>query len=175
MLPLKFFTRPEIKPGLVLTERDRALVRWCYELRTADSVMLALLVDSSHDRAARRLHLLWAHEYLDRPHGQFFLKVKEEMRHAVYSLGREGARLIAEEDHLPFASLRWQYAKNHEAKDRYLKHTLEIAKFRAALTLALREENSTLILKRWISGMHLAKESVKGQRETDSGLPGWIF
>ncbi|MBI3460430.1 hypothetical protein HY009_05825 [Candidatus Acetothermia bacterium] len=42
MLPLKFFTRPEIKPGLVLTERDRALVRWCYELRAPAEVHLGV-------------------------------------------------------------------------------------------------------------------------------------
>lgn len=87
--------------------------------------------------------------------------MREGLRFAVYSLGREGARLIAEEDQLPFESLRWHYAKNHEAKDRYLKHTLEIARFRTALTLAIQHGKEPLKLERWISGFDLAKESVR--------------
>lgn len=121
-----------------LTERDLEILGLVYDYRFASSAHIRALIPGSDKWITERLQKLFHEGYLDRP--------REQGAHAfgktnffVYGLGREGARALAEARGIDFKKIEWT-AKNREAKQRYIWHTLMIANFRATLTLALKNK-----------------------------------
>lgn len=85
---------------------------------------------------ARRLAKLFHHGYLDR-----IRTVRGG--ELVYGLGGAGAELLrTRQPQLPVPMTDWA-EKNRDLSQLYIDHTLMIARFRAALTVALRETPST--------------------------------
>ena len=135
----KRLERPRSAPAFRLQERDVAIVRTVAKHRflTSDQIIRSLTGISAAELATqlaerpwafqqigRRLYLLHAHHFLDRPPSQSLQL--SAFAHRAYGLGREGARLLESLGDPINAQLDWTL-KNTRATSIFLLHTLETA------------------------------------------------
>jgi hypothetical protein len=135
------FTRPENPKPIVLTDRDRAVIKLVAEHQFLDSPMIEALTPGSPERLRRRLQYLFEHNYLDRPKGQAVLYFIRAYYHMIYTLGPKGIDLLAAETGLKgdaLKRLRDRARKWRERSNGHLAHDVEVSRFRVCLTLALR-------------------------------------
>lgn len=180
-MPHPHFTRPAKPNGnLVLQERDIQILDLVYTYRFIDTFTLGLLLHHQGSAWALqgRLQKLYDHHYLDRPHRQLALKVIGEERFLIYALGREGAKVLATKYGEPLEKLRWTQ-KNNEVGDVHLKHTLGVARLRAALRLAIpddapsegSEDYTRPYLLPWKQGEDIkARVMLPGRRDEDEAF-----
>lgn len=138
------FYRPprDKRPGLSLTERDLRILEIVSDYAVIDAQMLKALITaefpgSYDDSLKRRLQKLFVHEYLNRPVEQVVLQLRDGQRHLVYTVGREGAEILARRRGIPLEQIKWRL-RDDEKSYKTLDHTLAISKFRTCLTLALK-------------------------------------
>lgn len=134
----RFKRKPKLAGGLTLQERDIEIIKLVHEYRFLNSKQIQALVQGSDQVILRRLRKLFHHGYLDRPVGQIIfsnpIMGPEKM---VYALGDKGADLMAEWFGIDRGKVIWK-EKNREVRERYIQHTLLVSKFRACLSIALR-------------------------------------
>lgn len=126
------------KGNLILQKRDLKILKFVYEHDAVDLLTLSRLLGHHGSAWAfqSRVQRLFHHGYLGRPPQQLVLRTTGEVRHMIYTLGREGARLLSEHYGLALDPRRWTQ-RNQEITDLYLRHTLGISRFRACLRLAI--------------------------------------
>jgi hypothetical protein len=143
---------PNRKPALLLQDRDLEILQTVFELRFLTLSLLGPLFPSdptktpAHLRTraptrtgtnlARRLAKLFHHGYLDR-----IRTVRGG--ELVYGLGAAGAELLrTRQPQLSVPLTDWA-EKNRDLSQLYIDHALMTARFRVALTVALRETPTT--------------------------------
>lgn len=121
-------TRPKTPAPFRVTDRDvsllRAVARW--RIATSDQLIrFAQIADpaASADRIPKRLYMLFAHGYLDRPANQHLQL--SSFGNLAYGIGQKGAKLLAELGEDIDARLRWS-AKNNNASIAWLPHAIGI-------------------------------------------------
>lgn len=123
----KRLSRPDNPPPFRITDRDRDILRMVARFRFATSEQIVRFLSlrdpsTSHQQVLRRLAGLFYRQYLDRPRHQHLQL--SSFSHFVYGLGREGARLVADEAPHINPHLEWS-AKNARASTPHILHTLE--------------------------------------------------
>ena len=117
-----------------LTERDQQVIEAVWEYRFLQRRHLQELVfhQASTAVVCHRLQLLYHHGYLDR-HDRPILPQKGA---PLYTLGPQGAELIAERSGETLAQLNRRRKKLWERSDLFLAHEMQVNECRIALTLA---------------------------------------
>lgn len=130
--------------NILLTPRDRDLLRAVYRHRLLRSTHLAALAGGGRQAVLRRLQLLFHHGYLDRPPAQLDWYTRGS-KPLVYALGKRGAELLAAEGELRRGSVRWD-TKNRRLSRVFLHHALAVADVMVAFEVACRgRENVAFI------------------------------
>jgi Replication-relaxation len=166
------FRRVRQPPAMVLTERDKEIMRqvYAYRVMTREQIeQLLFLPDNGQDhptktsKARKRLKLLYQHGFLERfaaPIGPGSWAWRP-----VYRLGRKGAQQVASElgttaQELPY----WGKGddKDHRrtrATSLFLNHTLSINDVRVAITQAVKAHGYRL--EKWLDDTHLKSEAMR--------------
>jgi len=166
------FKRASQPPGMVLTERDREIVRQVFKCRLLtrehiERLLFAPEKGKDHptktNSARKRLRLLFHHGYLDR------VPLPTRLGHwaflPAYSLGRQGAVLIAMEQGVSLAALKYWGKGDHqdqrasEAGVSFLQHTLGINDVRIAVTLAAARHGYQV--EKWLDDFDLKSQGMK--------------
>ena len=123
---------------MLLTERDREIIRLVLRSRFLRSWHLFILEGGSEQAILRRLALLYHHGYLDRPRAQLDYYHRGGSHRMVYGLGRKGIKLLAREldDELDQHSHDEQYGTIGRI---YLAHALLVSEIMVAFELACRK------------------------------------
>lgn len=130
----EYYKRDKNASQIVITKRDRQIIRLVYEHRFLDGDQLRAIFNTSEVGMRRRLGLLFHNGYLDRPLAQ---KRHREKKSLIYALGKEGAKIIAERDDLNISHLDWT-GKNREVKNEYIEHALMVSDFVLVVQQACR-------------------------------------
>ncbi|MCL4405275.1 replication-relaxation family protein [Patescibacteria group bacterium] len=142
----KRLVRREEKRPLRLQGRDMELLQELGEYRFLDTSQILALHPGGRRNSLRRLAAMFDLGYLDRPRGQS----RSSSPHIAYSLGREGVRMIYEEQ----SAGMLRRLREIERSLPLIAHTLMISQFRVCLTLALRKREDVQ-LRRWLQGYDL--------------------
>ena len=119
---------------LVLTDRDREIVRTVYRFRFLTSSQLVEMFFPSKSKADRRLRELFDHGYLDRI-DRPTTGGKAEL---IYALWKEGAKLLCAEQGIAKGDLNWKPSRNNIRPERQ-QHELDIVSFHLAMDRSVRE------------------------------------
>lgn len=151
MLNRYYYIRPEKPPTLKIQPYDLEILKLIDSYRVLDSEilhrLLALRLEKplTYDNLKRRLKKLWQAKYLERPPEQMVLAIRNDQRHLLYVIGREGLELlkgnltsveIEKLKTLKRVRKRKGWSKEGNYSHLFLEHALEISRFRAALELA---------------------------------------
>jgi hypothetical protein len=145
---LKRLSRPANPRPFRITDRDLEIIRAVarYRFMTSEQIVRLLTMldpSTSGDNVLRRLQLLFYHSYLDRPQHQHLQL--SSFGHLVYGLGRDGARLIADDASHINPNLEWS-SKNARATTPHIVHTLETTDAIMEFLRACRERNDVGLL-----------------------------
>jgi hypothetical protein len=150
MLKTYYFQLPSVAPKLQFQDYDLAILKLMDSFRVLDSELTYALLKRGfptlpYDTFKRRLQKLTAARLLIRPEEQVILAVRHGQRHLVYTLSRQGAEFLKGQ----LSESEWQKLKTFKRVQsrkgwereqnpsyRFLEHSLEIARFRAALELS---------------------------------------
>lgn len=129
---------------MVLTPRDRELLRAVYRHRLLRSTHLAALAGGSRQAILRRLQLLFHHGYLDRPSMQldWYDRGSEPL---VYALGNRGAEALAAGGEIRRRRIRWD-TKNRNVSRVFLHHTLAVADVMVTFEVACRSREGVTFI-----------------------------
>lgn len=119
-----------------LTQRDRQVIQAVYEYRFLRRDQIQALFFLSQNTANRRLQYLFQHGFLKRHLPP--VQLGEGRPQAIYSLDERGADLIAIEQGIDRAEVRWR-KKDNQAQFFFLEHTLYINDFRIGITMAAKK------------------------------------
>lgn len=144
----RFQRDPNHKP-FILQEQDVEILELLSEYRFLDTYQLLALKPRSLRGLRRRLQYLFHGGFIDRP-PRDYLRTPGPM---VYGLGNKGADILAQRQEFESGKIDWQ-AKNHDASNFFIDHTLMVSNFRATLTLAVRSLENTNLLA-WRQGPEL--------------------
>ncbi len=125
---------------MVLTERDRQILRYAHEHRLINTYHVCALLGASSpgqlDKVRKRLRLLFDHRFLDVP----FLQVLDHQRKGsvpkVYALARKGAAEIKR----PWGG------RNDEIGRQFFEHTLFVTSIMVGLEVGARELGTVRIV-----------------------------
>jgi hypothetical protein len=159
-----------------LTERDLAILKLVYEYRFSTSDMIREAIAGSPQRITRRLTDLYHSRHLDRPRDQL-PSYQEGGKPIIYALGNKGADALTIYAGIDRKRIDWT-TKNREAGERHIQHALMVARFRHALTLALRDRPETAIASWEHAGVFrvpVTYEDRKGKEITISIIPDACF
>jgi hypothetical protein len=127
------FARTGVIP-MILTDRDRQIVRLVHRHRFLRSSHIYSLMGGSEQQVLRRLRLLYHHGYLERPRAQLEYYHRSGSAPIVYGLGRKSMGLLNTDN--PSV----QHERNDSRVERiFLKHSLLVADVMVALELACRK------------------------------------
>lgn len=172
----KFERNKKLTQPIVIQPRDTEIMKAVADYRFLDTNHIAALLGIGIWRARRRLKLLFHHGFLDRPKAQaFYFRPQKDL---IYALGKKGflhLRQVYPERH---GQLEWQvkYLADENSPDTqafYLRHTLMVANFRAALDLALKNRPGSKLVS-WRQGQEI-KEYVRVSGEKLSVAPDGFF
>lgn len=174
---LSRYKRAETPPAMLLTERDKEIVKAVYAYRLLSTEQVETLLfspDGNQDHPTKtsicrkRLKLLYQHEYLDRIH--LPLVPNQGSRPTIYCLAEQGAQLIAGIEGAERASVAWR-RKDNDVDFYFLEHSLLINDMRIAVALAARRSGWTLTC--WLTERELKslKERVPDPVHPDRTLP----
>jgi hypothetical protein len=119
---------------LVLTDRDREIIRTVYRFRFLSSSQLADMFFPSKSKADRRLRELFDHGYLDRI-DRPTTSGKSEL---IYALWKEGASVLCAKQGITKGDLNWKPTRNNIRLER-LQHELDIVSFHLAMERSVTE------------------------------------
>lgn len=138
----KFIRHPEQYP-MRLQRRDMEVLYLIYDYRFIQSDQIVRLISGSRRKLLERLQKLFHHGYVERLADRR-IRTRSGSDRMVYTITNRAAELITEELGVPVGKVNWA-SKNRSVTERHIKHTLMIAKFRTALTLAVAQaDNLTL-------------------------------
>ena len=120
-----------------LQRRDLEILCLIYDYRFIQSDQIIRIIGGSHRKLLERLQKLFHHGYLERLADRR-IRTRSGSDRMVYTITAQAAELITEELGVPVGKVNWA-SKNRSVTERHIKHTLMIAKFRTALTLAARQ------------------------------------
>jgi len=141
----RFHRSAELAAPLVLTERDREILRLVYRHRFLRSSHLTDLIGGSQQQLLRRLQLLYHHGFLERPRAQIDYYHRGGSTPIVYTLGSKGVWLFRR----TFASNGWQTywpEKSSSAGRLFLEHALLVSDTLVALEIACRTSADLCLL-----------------------------
>lgn len=161
-----------------LQPRDIRIIKLVYDYRSLNSGQIRALVGGSERGILRRLQKLFHHGFLDRPPHQAAYLLGEDHR-MVYALGNKGADVLAEYLSVERDEINWT-KKNLKIKAGFIEHTLMVSNFRAAITLALKNQtNADLLLWRpeFYRGMrdYVMIRDIRGRRVRAAVVPDGFF
>ncbi len=133
----RFKRSTEIVP-MLLTERDRSIIRLVHRHRFLRSSQILALMGNHSQQILRRLQLLYHHGFLERPRAQIEYYRQGGSRHIIYGLGNRGASLLKQERGVTFRSLPWG-EKNRAVGRLFFDHALLISDVMVAIELACRK------------------------------------
>lgn len=122
---------------LVLTDRDREIIRVVYQFRFLTSNQLTEKFFSSKSKADRRLRELFDHGYLDRI-DRPTVSGKSEL---IYALWKKGAEILCAQHDLSKSELNWKSSRNNIRPDR-IDHELEVVSFHLAMDKSVKSTSS---------------------------------
>lgn len=166
------YQRVKRPPAMVLTQRDREILRQVYAFRLMTREQIEELLfrpERGQDhmtktsKVRQRLKLLYQHGYLERiplptGPGQWAWR-------PVYRLARKGAKLLAEEKNMTISQLNyWGKADDREHRTSepsllFMKHSLEINDVRLAILRAA--EAHGYCVEQWLDDTALKREKMK--------------
>lgn len=128
---------------MMLTPRDREILRAVYRHRLLSSRHLTALAGGSPQQILRRLQLLFHHGYLDRPKAQldWYARGSEPL---VYALAKSGAAALGEAGEVG-GGIRWD-TKNRTLSRAFLRHTLAVAEVMVAFEVACRNRKEVELI-----------------------------
>lgn len=128
----KKFERSQTPPKFRIGAVDMQILKDLTSYRFLDTKQILTLHPDYSPRTVRsRLQLLFHAGYVERPRGQFLYY---EHPYLIYSLAKKGAELVSQDKGLPTITDR-----PHEMRVSFMRHSLMISNFQAALRLALKE------------------------------------
>jgi hypothetical protein len=130
----------DARPPMVLTDRDRDIVATVNAYQALLGKQLERLFFSSRSTAQYRLQRLYQHEFLDR-HFMTVVSTAPAASPMIYTLGKRGAYLLAQEMGFEPAQLR-RFPK--VIKWQFMEHLLAINEVRVAISLACHANGFTL-------------------------------
>lgn len=151
-------------PRMVLTERDREIVRAVHENRFLRRDQIERLFFSTTTAANARLLSLYQHHFLDR----LYLPVEVGSSQAVYALDREGTRIIAAEEHRHLSEVTWR-RRHNRVEFFFLEHTLMTAELHVALQLAIRSRDDVSLIE-WRRDAFLTRERFADPEDDEARL-----
>ena len=174
---LSRYKRAESPPAMVLTDRDKEIVKavFAYRLLTREQVEILLFSpEGNQDHRTKtsicqkRLKLLYQHQFLDRIH--LPIVPNEGSGPIVYCLAEQGAQLVANELGVERSSVGWR-RKDNAVDFYFLDHSLRINDVRIAVALAAKRSGWTLT--RWLTERELKslRERVQDPAHPDRTLP----
>lgn len=172
-------TRLTTPSPMQLTDRDKEIVRAIYDYRVLRQDHVQTLFFGSNPgakaRTQKRLVKLFDHKYLTR----FFLPTRGGLNSSpiLYGLDKRGAELLRLE--FGYDELHW-YGSMKELKNDFLEHTLAIADFRVAVTVACQNAGYKLLVWRGENELKADYDRVnirtsKGQSHSVSIIPDSYF
>jgi hypothetical protein len=151
-------------PRMVLTERDREIIRAVHANRFLRRDQVERLFFATTAAANARLLSLFQHHFLDR----LYLPVAVGSSQAVYALDREGARLVAHDEHLHLAQVTWK-RKHNRVEFFFLEHTVAVAELHVALEVATRSRDDVALIE-WKRESFLVREKLRDPEDDERGL-----
>lgn len=140
------FTRdPDAAGSFQFTKRDLDILRHVAEHRFIKSEWLVKLVGGSKQQVLRRCHLLYHHGYLDRPRAQLDYFHEGGSKSLVYGLASRGAGRLRRDLNMPFERMDWT-TRNKGVGRLFMKHTLMVSDFMAALEIDCRQRSDVRLL-----------------------------
>jgi hypothetical protein len=133
------FQRDQSVTSLLLTERDRELMRQVYQNRFLRSTHLVSLLTGSHQQLLRRLQRLYHHGYLDRPRAQIDY-YRQGSRPMVYGIGNKAMDFLTRDMGIPERKINWT-AKNRTITRLFMEHALVISDVMVAIESSCRKHN----------------------------------
>lgn len=139
----KKFERNQAPPRFRIGKIDLQILKDLTSYRFLDTKQILTLHPDYSARTVRsRLQLLFHSGYVERPSGQFSFY---EHQHLIYSLAKKGAALVSQDKVLPPVTTK----RPNEMGVSFMRHSLMISNFQAALRLALEKtEGSKLAVWR---------------------------
>jgi hypothetical protein len=138
------FKRASAVASILITERDRQIIRLVERFRFLRSSHICSLVPGSPQQLLRRLKLLYHHGFLERPRAQLDYYHKGGSSHMVYGLGNKCAALLRRDFVLGSRQVRWG-EKNRATGRVYLEHALLVSDVMVAIELACRSRGIRLL------------------------------
>jgi hypothetical protein len=133
--PLPRFRRIATVAPILLTDRDRDIIRHVHQHRFLRSHQIVALVDGSKQQVVRRLQLLFHHGYLERPRAQIQYYERGGSKSIAYGLGNKGGALLRREFGTTVNSDSWN-EKNNAIGRVFLEHALLVSDVMVSLELA---------------------------------------
>ena len=132
------FSKFKRNPGnpLQFQLRDLKILELIYEYRFIPSDHITRLLGGSERNILTRLKKLFDHGYVDRMMDRK-IQLRAGSDPMVYAITKKAADLLRDNG-VKVPETNWVYL-NRENKERYIKHTLLINKFRTTLTLAFNQ------------------------------------
>jgi DNA-binding Lrp family transcriptional regulator len=138
------FKRASTVVSMILTERDRDIIRLIHRHRFLRSDQIAALMGGSPQQLLRRLNLLYHHGYLERPRAQLQYYERGGSKSIAYGLGNKGGTCLKNEFGIAVHHDSWD-EKNHVIGRVYLEHALLVANVMVAIELACRKRGIRLL------------------------------
>jgi hypothetical protein len=154
---------------MTLTERDRRIISWVYQMRflTREQVQRLEFSATTESFAKRRLMLLYQHGYLDRR--PLLMDTAFGSSKPLYCLDSKGADWLAYAWKMERSELAWK-PRDTQVSDYFMRHLLDTNDFRITLTLAAQEKGWPL---EWIDEATLKSTEMKDY-VTDPGQAGEV-
>lgn len=164
--------RPDNPKPMLLTERDKEVVKAVNDYRVLRQDQVQRLLFPSRNTAQERLRKLWEHGYLRRE----FLPVIGGVQTSpiLYVLDKRGAELLVSKFGYDSETLRWSPRKS--VGHQFLEHMVGVAEIRLAVTLSCKRhddyELKTVLDEKTLKGDY---DKVKVGREWVAVIPDAYF
>lgn len=131
------FARSIAIAPILITARDREIIKQIHRHRFLQSAQVGALVGGSSQQILRRLQLLYHHGFLDRPRAQLDYYHQGGSRQLVYGLGSKGVALL--KGNLGAAVRQTRLGGSNRTVGRvFLEHALLVSTIMVAIELACR-------------------------------------
>jgi len=165
------YKKAKAPPPMILTERDKRIIGWVYQLRflTSDQTKLLEFSGGSMTACRRRLALLYHNSYLSalqKPVPTGYGSAKR-----IYCLSRKGKELIEHiHDGADLKDIKWTEKRNIVA-DFFIGHVLAINDVRIAFISGVRKNKNYALS--WVPEWEIKswKEKVEDPENSGKALP----
>ena len=144
---------------MLLTERDRRIIRLVHRHRFLRSPQIVALMGDSPQQHLRRLKLLYHHGYLERPRCQIDSYYRPGSRHIIYGLGNKSLAFLKQELNVDFREVSWG-EKNRGVGRIFLEHALLVSDVMVSLELACRKHDGIRLLYEDELALHSERAAV---------------